>query len=131
MRKGIEEYDRRHGWRGPITNKFKNLWFSPYGTYKIMAKTSGPYIISIIIPSSKKSNMINGFWKISHRFLSTKNSGILSKDIYKKFSKTYSGKNGFIPDLSNNQINLDNCYMDYLEMESVRLKETKLNYSFI
>ena len=24
LRKGIEEYDRRHGWRGPITNKFKN-----------------------------------------------------------------------------------------------------------
>ena len=71
--------------------------------------------------------MINGFWKISHRFLSIKNSGILSKDIYKKFSKTYSGKNGFIPDLSSNQINLDNCYMDYLEMESVSLKETKLN----
>ena len=24
LRKGIEEYDRRHGWRGPITNKFRN-----------------------------------------------------------------------------------------------------------
>ena len=24
LRKGIEEYDRRHGWRGPITNRFKN-----------------------------------------------------------------------------------------------------------
>ena len=24
LRKGIEEYDRRRGWRGPITNKFKN-----------------------------------------------------------------------------------------------------------
>ena len=24
LRKGIEDYDRRHGWRGPITNKFKN-----------------------------------------------------------------------------------------------------------
>ena len=24
LRKGIEEYDKRHGWRGPITNKFKN-----------------------------------------------------------------------------------------------------------
>ena len=23
LRKGIEEYDRRHGWRGPITNKLK------------------------------------------------------------------------------------------------------------
>ena len=24
LRKGIEDYDRRHGWRGPITNKIKN-----------------------------------------------------------------------------------------------------------
>ncbi len=24
LRKGIEAYDQRHGWRGPITNKFKN-----------------------------------------------------------------------------------------------------------
>ena len=24
LRKGIEEYDRRHGWRGPITNKLKD-----------------------------------------------------------------------------------------------------------
>ncbi len=24
LRKGIEEYDKRHGWRGPITNKIKN-----------------------------------------------------------------------------------------------------------
>ena len=23
LRNGIEQYDRRHGWRGPITNKFK------------------------------------------------------------------------------------------------------------
>ena len=23
LRKGIEDYDRRHGWRGPITNKLK------------------------------------------------------------------------------------------------------------
>ena len=24
LRKGIEDYDRRHGWRGPLTNKLKN-----------------------------------------------------------------------------------------------------------
>ncbi len=24
LRKGIEDYDRRHGWRGPITNKYKD-----------------------------------------------------------------------------------------------------------
>jgi penicillin-binding protein 1A len=27
LRKGIEDYDKRHGWRGPITNKIKNrMW---------------------------------------------------------------------------------------------------------
>ena len=25
LRNGIESYDRRHGWRGPITNKLKKL----------------------------------------------------------------------------------------------------------
>ena len=25
LRKGIEDYDKRHGWRGPITNKLKNV----------------------------------------------------------------------------------------------------------
>ena len=25
LRKGIEEYDRRMGWRGPITNKIKKI----------------------------------------------------------------------------------------------------------
>jgi penicillin-binding protein 1A len=25
LRKGIEDYDRRHGWRGPITNKIKDI----------------------------------------------------------------------------------------------------------
>ena len=24
LRKGIESYDRRHGWRGPLTNKFND-----------------------------------------------------------------------------------------------------------
>ena len=24
LRKGIEDYDKRHGWRGPLTNKIKN-----------------------------------------------------------------------------------------------------------
>ena len=24
LRKGIEDYDKRHGWRGPLTNKFRN-----------------------------------------------------------------------------------------------------------
>ena len=26
LREGLEEYDRRHGWRGPLTNISKDNW---------------------------------------------------------------------------------------------------------
>ena len=36
LRKGIEDYDRRHGWRGPIANKFKNKnWEKKTAQYKL------------------------------------------------------------------------------------------------
>ncbi len=36
LRKGIEEYDRRRGWRGPITNKIKNAnWKKNVSKYKL------------------------------------------------------------------------------------------------
>ena len=36
LRKGIENYDRRRGWRGPITNKIKNNnWKKKISTYKL------------------------------------------------------------------------------------------------
>ena len=36
LRKGIEDYDRRHGWRGPITNKIKNKnWKSRIDKFKL------------------------------------------------------------------------------------------------
>jgi len=36
LRKGIEEYDRRHGWRGAITNKFKDKnWEKKIKNFKI------------------------------------------------------------------------------------------------
>ena len=36
MRKGIEDYDRRHGWRGPITNKIKNKnWEEKIKVFKL------------------------------------------------------------------------------------------------
>jgi len=36
LRNGIEAYDRRHGWRGPITNKFKDSnWEKIKDNYKI------------------------------------------------------------------------------------------------
>ena len=36
LRKGIEQYDKRHGWRGPITNKLKDKnWKSKLDKYKL------------------------------------------------------------------------------------------------
>ena len=36
LRKGIEEYDRRHGWRGPITNKIKDKnWENKINKFKL------------------------------------------------------------------------------------------------
>jgi penicillin-binding protein 1A len=36
LRKGIEDYDRRQGWRGPITNKIKNKnWENIISQYKL------------------------------------------------------------------------------------------------
>ena len=36
LRKGIEQYDKRHGWRGPITNKLKDKnWESNLEKYKL------------------------------------------------------------------------------------------------
>ena len=36
LRKGIEQYDRRRGWRGPIVNKFKNKnWENKLKQYKL------------------------------------------------------------------------------------------------
>ena len=36
MRKGIEDYDRRHGWRGPLTNTNTNKnWEKKLKNYKL------------------------------------------------------------------------------------------------
>ncbi len=36
LRNGIEQYDRRHGWKGPITNKLKNKdWKKKLDNYKL------------------------------------------------------------------------------------------------
>ena len=36
LRKGIENYDRRRGWRGPVTNKIKNKnWQNIISQYRL------------------------------------------------------------------------------------------------
>ena len=47
LRKGIEQYDRRHGWRGPITNKLKDKnWKNKLNKIKLM--TNNPRKIELL-----------------------------------------------------------------------------------
>ncbi len=56
LRKGIEEYDRRQGWRGPITNKFKNPNWKKIVKLNKLDKTLNWYLAEII---SIENNVIN------------------------------------------------------------------------
>ncbi len=70
LRKGIEEYDRRHGWRGSITNKNKNKnWKNELDKYKLdpslnwkpaeIINLDDSFINFEIINKNKKKNKIN------------------------------------------------------------------------
>ena len=54
LRKGIEDYDRRHGWRGPIVNKNKNKnWKNIISQYKL-DPTLNWHLAEIIYLDDKK-----------------------------------------------------------------------------
>ena len=54
LRKGIEDYDKRHGWRGPITNKIKDRnWKTKVEKYKL-DPTLNWDLVEIIITSDKE-----------------------------------------------------------------------------
>jgi len=56
LRKGIEEYDQRRGWRGPITNKIKNKnWKNKIDNYKL-DPTLNWYLAEIISTDNEKIN---------------------------------------------------------------------------
>ena len=67
LRKGIEDYDRRHGWRGPITNKIKDKnWKKKLERFKLDPTLNWQYAeiiktndfeIEFIILNKKKSNI--------------------------------------------------------------------------
>ena len=61
LRKGIEDYDRRRGWRGPVANKFKNKnWQKKIAQFKL-DPTLNWYIAEIISLENNeiKFNIIN------------------------------------------------------------------------
>ena len=71
LRKGIEQYDKRHGWRGPITNKINNKnWKEKLDKYKLDPTLNWSYAeiisfdntqIKFKIINNKKTNIEEGF----------------------------------------------------------------------
>ncbi|MDC1151916.1 PBP1A family penicillin-binding protein [Pelagibacteraceae bacterium] len=75
LRKGIEDYDRRHGWRGPITNKIKDKnWKNKLSKYKLDPTLNWQFAeIKEINNFEIKFNIINSNKKIVEGSLSAKN----------------------------------------------------------
>ena len=61
LRKGIEDYDRRRGWRGPITNKIKDKkWESKISQFNLDPTLNWNFAEIIYLDESKiKFNLIN------------------------------------------------------------------------
>ena len=75
LRKGIEDYDKRRGWRGPISNKINNKnWEKKISTYKLdpTLKWHFAEIISLE-PSQLKFNIIDKVKKNREGILTLKN----------------------------------------------------------
>jgi penicillin-binding protein 1A len=75
LRKGIEDYDKRRGWRGPISNKINNKnWKKNISTYKLdpTLKWHFAEIISLE-PSQLKFNIIDKAEKNKEGILTLKN----------------------------------------------------------
>ena len=91
LRKGIEDYDRRRGWRGPITNKHKNKnWEKKISQYKldptlnwhvaeIISLNEGEIGFNII--NKKKENIKGNLLKKNIKWSTPKNKSI--QDIHK------------------------------------------------
>ena len=75
LRKGIEEYDRRHGWRGVITNKIKNKnWKKKLNQFKLDPTLNWEFAEIIELNNSQiKFKIINNNKRTIESFLSAKN----------------------------------------------------------
>ncbi len=91
LRKGIEDYDRRHGWRGPITNRIKNKnWEQVIKKFKLdpTLKWKFAEIINVNDASvdfkvidDKKSNITGILTKKNLRWTISKKKSL--SDVYK------------------------------------------------
>jgi penicillin-binding protein 1A len=90
LRKGIEDYDKRHGWKGPITNKIKDKnWKSKIGKYKL-----DPTLNWKFAEITEVNNLQINFKIIDKK---NKTKGVLSKENI----KWTIPKNKLIPDRHN------------------------------
>ena len=91
LREGIEEYDKRHGWRGPIANKFKNKnWKDKVNKFKLDPSLNWEVaeiirlddsLINFKITSGKSENQIENLMLKNIKWTVPKNKSI--KDRYK------------------------------------------------
>ena len=82
LRKGIEDYDKRRGWRGPITNKIKNKnWKNRISEFKLDPTLDWKFA------------EVNGLsdYQINFRIIDKTNKG-LSGVILKKFKMGHPKK---------------------------------------
>ena len=91
LRKGIEDYDRRHGWRGPITNKIKDKnWKNKLENYKLDPTLKWQFAVVTTLEDSRinfkiikpKKNNIEGFLSAKNIKWTIPKNKIIS-DIYK------------------------------------------------
>ncbi len=85
LRKGIESYDKRHGWRGPITNKFTNKdWKNNLERKKIDPTLNWNFAEVDSVEENKI--VINIIDKKIKGFIKKENiKWAIKKDIYKSF----------------------------------------------
>ncbi len=91
LRKGIEDYDRRHGWRGPITNKIKNKkWKDKLSQFKLDPTLNWDFAEIIEINDSEIKFSILG--KKNKNKVGKKNKNKVGTIKYNKIKWTLSNK---------------------------------------
>ena len=73
LRKGIQEYDRRHGWRGPITNKKNKNWKNKLNQFKLDPTLNWKFAEIIDLDNTKIIFKIINDKNEKKNFLSIKN----------------------------------------------------------
>ena len=84
LRKGIEDYDKRRGWRGAITNKFKNKkWETKINQYKLDPTLKWNF--------AEITNLNNN--EIKFKIIENKKNNIIQEIFLKNIKWTLSKKN--------------------------------------